>query len=75
MSSSNLPPGCSSPDGGIDHEYESALEAFAELAETPERLKVAAAVMPAVWDALADAFAEGRADGRDEAFLEMAESK
>lgn len=27
---SNLPPGCSSPDGGIDHEWEAAFEQLAE---------------------------------------------
>lgn len=30
MSASNLPPGCSSPDGGIDHEWEAAFELLAE---------------------------------------------
>lgn len=33
MNSSNLPPGCSSPDGGIDHELEAAWEKAYEIAD------------------------------------------
>lgn len=29
----NLPPGCSSPDGGIDHEYETAIEKALDMAD------------------------------------------
>lgn len=30
---SNLPPGCSSPDGGINHKYETAIEKALNMAE------------------------------------------
>jgi len=63
---SNLPPGCSSPDGGIDHEYESALEAFMEIAQTADELKIACAVMPAILDAVRDSFVAGVNDTRME---------
>jgi hypothetical protein len=38
---SNLPPGCSSDDGGIDHEWEAAIEAISQLDITPQELVVA----------------------------------
>jgi hypothetical protein len=40
MGLSNLPPGCSSADGGIDHEYEQAVERLCDVADTPELLGV-----------------------------------
>ncbi len=33
MTPSNLPPGCTSDDGGIDHEYEAAEEKALDLAQ------------------------------------------
>jgi len=37
--SDNLPPGCSSPDGGIDHAFESALESFAQAVDSAEEIR------------------------------------
>ena len=33
---SNLPPGCNSADGGIDHKYEAAIESLIDKIETAE---------------------------------------
>ncbi len=71
MSNRDLPPGCSSPDGGIDHEYEAALEAFMEIATYSDEVRIANAVLPAILDAVRDArksgYDEGKADAQQEA--------
>lgn len=64
---SNLPPGCSSPDGGIDHEYEQALDAFTEIAMTPEQVKIINACAPAILIAIEDAYAKGFTAGGESA--------
>lgn len=64
---SNLPPGCSSPDGGIDHEFEEALEAFCGIADTPEKMKIACTVMPVVFDMIEDAYTTGFKHGGEAA--------
>lgn len=63
---SNLPPGCSSPDGGIDHAYEEAIEAFTEIAVTADDVKIINACAPAILEACRDAYREGLQDGNTE---------
>ena len=67
---SNLPPGCSSPDGGIDHEFDEALEAFCGIADTPEKMKIACTVMPVVFDMIEDAYTTGHKHGREAGIAE-----
>jgi len=62
MGLSNLPPGCSSPDGGIDHEYEAAIEAFCEIAQTAEDVKLINAIAPAILEHVRDAYRQGMED-------------
>lgn len=57
---SNLPPGCSSPDGGIDH----AMEAFCKSVETPEAVAFLTALAPLVEQLLDDAYKAGLAEGK-----------
>ncbi len=45
---SNLPPGCNSPDGGIDHAFESAIEDLCDQIDTPELARNLALFIPAV---------------------------
>jgi hypothetical protein len=63
---SNLPPGCSSPDGGIDHAYEEAIEAFTEIAVTAEDVKIINACAGAILDAVRDSYKSGLEDAATE---------
>ena len=63
MGLSNLPPGCSSADGGIDHDYESALESFCDIAQSAEDIRIINAIAPAILTAVHDAYKEGFNDG------------
>ena len=67
MTSSNLPPGCSSPDGGIDHKYEGALDHLCDVAQTPEDLNLLRRLAEVVLPWLREAYADGLRDGRGEA--------
>ena len=67
MSSSNLPPGCSSPDGGIDHAYDGALDLLCDLAQTPEDLALLRRLGEVVLPWVRQAYADGVRDGNDEA--------
>ncbi len=60
--SSNLPPGCTSPDGGIDHAFEAASESLLDLCETADDVMALVAVAPAVLALRRDAFREGVED-------------
>ena len=71
---SNLPPGCSSPDGGIDHEYEQALDAFCEIAQTAEQVKIMCACAPAILAAVNDAHVEGFKEGGESALASFDEA-
>lgn len=71
---SNLPPGCSSPDGGIDHEYEQALDAFCDIAETAEQIKIINAIAPAILFAVQAGFTEGFKEGSAEALASFDEA-
>ncbi|HSF96234.1 MAG TPA: hypothetical protein VLA52_14510 [Thermohalobaculum sp.] len=64
---SNLPPGCSSPDGAIDHALETALDTLNANTETPEIADALNSLLPAItaiWNA---AYEAGRRDGDMEA--------
>lgn len=61
--SSNLPPGCSSPDGGIDHDYEQAIEAFCEIALDASEVRAMNAIAPAIVEAVRDAYKAGFQEG------------
>lgn len=66
-----LPPGCSSPDGGIDHEWEQASERLLEEAQTVEVLVTLTKLVPAVKEIQAAAFDEGRREGRMDVMEEL----
>jgi uncharacterized protein YerC len=42
---SNLPPGCTSADGGIDHAFEQALDDLCNAIETAEEARLLLAVL------------------------------
>ena len=46
--SSNLPPGCSSADGGIDHALESCLDSLCEAIQTPSEATYLEMMLPMV---------------------------
>lgn len=80
MNASNLPPGCSSPDGGIDHLYEGALDHLTEAMETADDVnlmrRLADTVLPWVRQTYSDGVRDGRAMERDEqAQTELADTK
>lgn len=62
--SSNLPPGCSSPDGGIDHAMESALDDLCNDIQCPEEAYALRAVLPAIRDHMQNSFDAGVQQGR-----------
>ncbi len=63
---SNLPPGCSSPDGGIDHEFEAAVERLCDNpAMTPQLLDLLGKLAVPIAEALNEAYREGFRDGED----------
>ena len=66
---SNLPPGCTSPDGGIDHIYEQALERLVDAIETSEECEALLALLPGVRQVLATSYSAGAGDGRLEVEL------
>lgn len=64
MTQNNLPPGCSSPDGGLDHEMEAATEDLLNAIETPECAKILTLMAPVVEHALAVGYAAGMEEGK-----------
>jgi hypothetical protein len=71
---SNLPPGCSSPDGGIDHAAEAATEELLQTVENVPTLQLLTALAPILEKWLDNAYAAGFADGRMEAQQEFQET-
>jgi len=67
---SNLPPGCSSPDGGIDHAAEAATEELLQTVENVPTLQLLTALAPILEKWLDSAYAAGFADSRNEAQME-----
>ena len=74
----NLPPGCSSGDGGIDHDYEAAIETLCDRVRDANVLRELIKLIPmteqAVWDVTAceacggeGCVEDGEALGRDAA--------
>lgn len=61
MSNSNLPPGCSSPDGGIDHAWESALDDLT-VDVTTEELVALRKILPSLRLVMRDQYHAGRRD-------------
>lgn len=61
--SSNLPPGCSSADGGIDHAFEAAIESLIDAIETPEEAYALRVVLPGLRTAIDSAYRDGRQEG------------
>jgi len=64
MTVSNLPPGCSSADGGIDHEYETALDELCEVVNGAHILRLLAKIAPAITEAYSQGFKDGWEDGK-----------
>lgn len=60
---SNLPPGCTSADGGIDHEFENAIEDLVEVIPSIEIARGLKFLILGVADIQRFAFAEGRQEG------------
>lgn len=69
---SNLPPGCSSPDGGIDHDWESALEDLI-LDVTTEELIALKKALPAIREVLHVGFVEGVQTAKMEGLMESSD--
>ena len=61
MTLSNLPPGCTSDDGGINHAMESALETLCDNIDTVECAK-ALAIMAPIIQSLIDKLPQDGAD-------------
>ncbi len=62
--SSNLPPGCSSPDGGIDHAYEGALENLCEQMQHAGEVVLMERIAKAVLPWVRQSYEEGLQDGQ-----------
>lgn len=71
MNPSNLPPGCSSPDGGIDHEYEAAVEALVDAAPRADILHVLKEIAPIIQRVLDYEYGRGYNDGRDDTLVSV----
>ena len=56
---SNLPPGCTSDDGGVDHALEAALERLCDKIPSYEVAKILQAIAPAAKDLVDQANREG----------------
>jgi hypothetical protein len=67
MMSSNLPPGCNSADGGIDHAMEAALDDLCMAIETVEQAQALQALLPAVKIMLYTTYSIGHEEGKMEA--------
>jgi len=63
---SNLPPGCGSYDGGIDHELESAIEALVDRIETARTAQMLINFLDAVEATYSAGYADGQMDKRME---------
>jgi len=61
---SNLPPGCNSADGGIDHAMEAALEDLCMEIETVEQAQALQALLPAVKIMLYTTYSIGHEEGK-----------
>lgn len=60
MAQSNLPPGCSSPDGGLDLVFEKAIDDLVEAADGQEEvIRFFVKIAPAVLEALNESYFEG----------------
>lgn len=55
---SNLPPGCTSADGGIDHAMEAALDDLCQAVETVEGARALQALAPIIEKHISAAIAE-----------------
>ena len=75
MGLSNLPPGCSSADGGIDHELESAIDALAQAIEVPEDARILLEILPVIKKMREDGYIEGLRDGKEEARINLDPTK
>lgn len=64
MSNSNLPPGCNSADGGIDHAYETALEKLTDTVPNVRILTILTELAPHIENIYDDAFKEGYDDAK-----------
>ncbi|REK56656.1 MAG: hypothetical protein DWQ49_09810 [Bacteroidetes bacterium] len=69
---SNLPPGCSSPDGVIDYEYETALESLADAVEHTHTLRQLILLIPVVEEIYRQGYRDGKADERMDRISESA---
>jgi hypothetical protein len=63
---SNLPPGCGSYDGGIDHELESAIEALVDRIQTARTAQMLINFLDAVEATYSAGYADGQMDKRME---------
>ena len=68
--SSNLPPGCSSDDGGIDHQLELAHEILCDMVNSVELAKALTRLIPNIQAIINDSFADGVADEKLSAISE-----
>ena len=64
---SNLPPGCSSDDGGIDHAFEMALEDVCEKIPNPAFAASLSLAMEGLWKLYEAGFGDGYEQGRQDA--------
>lgn len=62
--SSNLPPGCTSPDGGIDPQMEAALETLCDAVETVSGAELLTHLAPLVERGLAAEYGLGFGEGQ-----------
>lgn len=74
MSTSNLPPGCNSDDGGIDHAWEAALDNLVQTGVTTEELIALKNILPGLREVMKQERADGFQEGKLEAQLESAQS-
>ena len=74
MDNSNLPPGCNSADGGIDHAMEAALEQLCDTVATAEVANAVRVFVPLIEKLQDDSFKEGWKEGQ-QAGMEEASAK
>lgn len=69
MTGSNLPPGCNSADGGIDHELEAAHEKLCDEVDHPLLAEDLISMIPAIQAIQSRSWAEGKRAGIEERML------
>lgn len=74
MIKSNLPPGCASPDGGIDYAFDDAVEKLVDKIPDVQTALLLSECIPAVKFAYEAGFADGKAEEKFQQYDDNDES-